>query len=316
MPKEMVVSHSFWRYHQAFVLLFYKDVEMFSFFRALFFTLPIALGSLSLLAIENPSETVDDEWRLLKPDNLVLLTMPHGNAIIALAPQFAPNHVARFKSLVRAGFYDGMPFNRVIDGFVAQAGPEEVSPKAPPLVLEGEWPIDSQWSYTFAQAPDMFAPQTGFKDGFAVGVDSVAEKAWLLHCPGVIGLGRNNEPDTASSHFYITIGQAPRYLDRIMSLFGRVVSGMEHIQGIQRTENQFGVVSPTKALTTITKMTVMSDLPAALRVPIAIANTQSESFKTVLRQRKYRTHPFFYKAPPPVLDVCQVPLKSSLQGNL
>ena len=76
--------------------------------------------------------------------------------------------MARFKSLVRKGFYDGMPFNRVIDGFVAQAGPEQVSIDAPPLALEGGWQIDNDWTYTFAQAPDMFAPQTGFKNGFAV----------------------------------------------------------------------------------------------------------------------------------------------------
>lgn len=288
---------------------------MFSRLRVLLLSFSAAFISTLLLASENPSEAVSDEWLLLNPENLVVLTMPHGNAVIALAPQFAPNHVARFKALVRAGFYDGMPFNRVIDGFVAQAGPEQESAQAPALVLEGEWPIESDWSYTFAQAPDLFAPQTGFKDGFAIGLDSVAERAWLLHCPGVIGLGRNNAPDTASSHFYITIGQAPRYLDRIMSLFGRVVSGMEYIQAIQRTENQFGVIPPLVDLTTITKMTVMSDMPATLRVPIAIANTDSESFKAMLAQRKHRTHPFFYKAPPPVLDVCQVPLKSSSSVN-
>ncbi len=276
------------------------------FYHVVFFIFTLCLANVT-------QANTDGEWRVLTPENTILMDLPHGQVVIALAPEFAPNHVARFKSLVRKGFYDGMPFNRVIDGFVAQAGPEQVSKDAPPLALEASWKIDNNWTYTFAQAPDMFAPQTGFKNGFAIGVDSINQDAWLLHCPGVIGLGRNNQPDTASSHFYITIGQAPRYLDRIMSLFGRIIYGMEHIQGIARTQGIKGQEAPAAdTQTAIVSMQVMADVAAEKQLSLAIPNTQHQSFKDMLEQRRHRQHPFFYKAPPPVLDVCQVPLGSKL----
>ena len=240
------------------------------------------LMTLCFFTFSSDSLAKESQWQVLDPEELVVMTLPHGQVIIALAPQFSPKQVERFKALVRAKFYDGMAFNRVIDGFVAQAGPEGVSADFPlltaPIALEPDWPISSSWDFTLVQAPDMFAPQTGFKDGYAVGVDSVAERAWLLHCPGVIGLGRNNEPDTASSHFYITIGQAPRYLDRIMSLFGRVVLGMEHVQAIQRTENQLGKLTQDTMFTYIHKMRMMSDLPEGEQQQIAIENTAHEAF--------------------------------------
>ena len=67
-------------------------------------------------------------------------------------------------------------------------------------------------------------------------MDTVNQQAWLLHCPGVIGLVEIINQIQQVVIFYITIGQAPRYLDRIMSLFGRVVYGMEHVQSITRTQ--------------------------------------------------------------------------------
>lgn len=277
----------------------------------LFYTVVFVVFTLCLTKVVHAND--DGEWRVLGPENTILMSLPHGQVVIALAPEFAPNHVARFKSLVRKGFYDGMPFNRVIDGFVAQAGPEQVSKDAPPLALEGSWKIDNNWTYTFAQAPDMFAPQTGFKNGFAIGVDSINQDAWLLHCPGVIGLGRNNQPDTASSHFYITIGQAPRYLDRIMSLFGRVVYGMEHVQSITRTQGIEGQGNPSvDTQTPIVSMQVMADVATEKQLNLAIQNTQHENFKAMLEGRRHRQHAFFYKPPPPVLDACQVPLTSKL----
>lgn len=253
-----------------------------------------------------------NEWRTLDPENAILLTLPHGKVIIELAPQFSPNHVKRFKTLAQQGYYDGNKFYRVIDGFVTQGGPEDGSTKdkaITPLKIEGEFSIDKDWSFTLVQDHDLFAPQTGFKDGFALGRDNNEQKAWLLHCPGVIAMARTNAPDTATSHFYITNGQAPRYLDRIMTVFGRVVYGMNHVQAITRTSVIEGdtPVDP-KDFTPMVKVQLMSDLPKEQQIQLEIKNTEHPNYAKKLSDRRKRDNAFFYKKPPPVLDICQTPV--------
>mgnify|MGYP000527469572 CR=1 FL=1 len=256
------------------------------------------------------------EWRKLSLDNTVLLTLPQGKVVIELAPQFSPKHVNQFKSLVEKRFYDGEKFYRVIDGFVAQAGPEDGSEKDKSvsiLPIEDEWSIDESWQFTPVQQNDLFAPTTGFKEGFAIGHDASAKKAWLTHCPGVIAMARNNEPNSATSHFYIVNGQAPRYLDRIMTIFGRVVYGMNHVQAITRTA---GIEGDPKVngddYTPIVSMQLMKDVLPKDRILIEVESTESKAFADKLAKRKLREPAFFYKKPPPVLDICQTPVKSRL----
>lgn len=265
----------------------------------------------------NATDAVNQkEWRLLSPDNVVVMALPHGNVYIELAPQFSPKHAERFKSLVQSGYYDGEKFYRVIDGFVAQAGPQDGSDKdkqVKTLTMEDEFSVTDQFSYTLVQKGDMFAPQTGFKDGFALGYSPNENKAWMLHCPGVIAMARGTEPNTGTSHFYITNGQAPRYLDRIMAVFGRVVHGMNNVQAIQRTaaiEGQDKVDAAT--FTPMVKVRMMSDLPKAEQIQLEVQNTDSPEFIKGLEERKHRTNAFFYKKPKPVLDICQTPVNTRI----
>ncbi len=262
--------------------------------------------------------SADSVWRELPLKNTVLLTLPHGKVVIELAPQFSPKHVAQFSQLIQQGFYDQTSFYRVIDGFVAQAGPKDGSKKdrsVPLLAMEAEWQTDKNWAYTPVQENDLFAEQTGFKDSFALGYqannDGSSGRAWLTHCPGTVAMARNNEADSASSHFYFVIGQAPRYLDRIMTIFGRVVYGMQHIQAIQRTEAVQGDYAVDhRDFTNIVSMQLMSDVVKADQIHIEVENTESTNFADRLVKRRARDSAFFYKKPPPVLDVCQVPIRS------
>ncbi len=253
-----------------------------------------------------------DEWRKVAIENMVVMTLPHGQVVLELAPQFSPKHVEQFTRLTKAKHYDGNKFYRVIDGFVAQAGPVDDSPadrEVPLLKLEGEWHTDKDWSFTLVQNKDLFAEKTGFKDGFALAHNPSEKKAWLTHCPGVIAMARGNDADSASSHFYITNGQAPRYLDRIMTIFGRVVYGMNHVQAITRTatiEGEEEVASSTH--TPIVSMKMMADLPQEQQIHLEVKNTESKLFATKLEERIKRENAFFFKKPPPVLDVCQTPV--------
>ncbi|WP_448565773.1 peptidylprolyl isomerase [Thalassotalea ganghwensis] len=256
----------------------------------------------------------EQNWRKLDPKQTVLMTLPHGSVVIELAPQFSANHVEQFTRLVKSGHYDGNKFYRVIDGFVAQAGPEDGSEQdtaVKPLNIEADFSAGDDFRFTRVETNDMFAQQTGFKQGFALGYNSIEQKAWMLHCPGVIAMARQSEPNTATSHFYITNGQATRYLDRIMTIFGRVVYGMHHVQAITRTSVIEGE-DPVEAsqYTPIVSMRLMSDVPADEQIIIEVEATETEAFKQKLADRRDRDNAFFYKKPPPVLDICQTPVSS------
>ena len=262
---------------------------------------------------------VQTEWRTVAIENMVLLTLPHGKVVIELAPQFSPKHVKQFIQLTKAGHYNGNKFYRVIDGFVAQAGPEDASKadrSVPLLSLEGDWTTEQDFAFTLVQNNDLFAEKTGFKNGFALGHNPSENKAWLTHCPGIIAMARGNEANSASSHFYITNGQAPRYLDRIMSIFGRVIYGMNHVQSITRTaviEGEDAV--PDTKHTPIISMQMMADVPKAEQIHLQVTNTESALFATKLADRIKRNSAFFFKKPPPVLDICQTPVLTRLIQN-
>lgn len=299
-------------------------------FKKIFSSLLLALSSMAIVSsnVANAEQSVQeqimakvaaenaikhkDEWRKVAIENMVVMTLPHGQVIIELAPEFSPAHVKQFTELTQQNHYDGNKFYRVIDGFVAQAGPEDDSPadrNVPLLKLEGEWQTDKDWSFTLVQNQDLFAEQTGFKDGFALAHSPKEQKAWLTHCPGVIAMARGNDADSASSHFYITNGQAPRYLDRIMTIFGRVIYGMNHVQAITRTATIEGEAEvPSSAQTPIISMKMMADLPQDQQLQLEVKNTESQLFATKLKERIKRENAFFFKKPPPVLDVCQTPV--------
>lgn len=255
----------------------------------------------------------DGGWRTLDPAHTVYLQLPDGEVVIELAPGFAPKTVTQFKRLVADGFYDGLTFYRVINGFVAQAGDRsdmtDADSAAPMLPAEFEREWSDELSWTSVQKPDLFAPETGFIDGFAAARDAEQGKVWLTHCPGVVAMARNNEPDTGSTDFYIVIGQAPRYLDRNLTIFGRVVDGMDVVQRIVRGEVAANGMIPEGApQTEILRAALGSDLPAAERAALQVQDTNGPGFHDVLQSRRVRGLPFFHHKPPEVLDVCQVPV--------
>jgi peptidylprolyl isomerase len=275
------------------------------------FSLSALLASFFTSAYQSEA---DNEWRTLDANKTVLLTLPHGKVVIELAPQFSPKHVNQFIKLTKAGHYNGNKFYRVIDGFVAQGGPEEDSiadKSAPILKMEGDFTTDKNWQFTKIQDNDLFAEQTGFKDGFPLAHNPSEKMAWLTHCPGVIAMARGNEPDSATSHFYIVNGQATRYLDRIMTVFGRVVYGMNNVQAITRTSVIEGDTPVAeKDYTQMISMQIMSDVPKDQQILLEVQNTEHPAFSKMIEQRKKRENAFFYKKPPPVLDVCQTPVKT------
>ena len=286
-----------------------------------------------LMIASVPALAQDDLiWNALDPDNTVYMVLPEGTVVIQLNPVFAPKTVKHFKQLLEERFYLGTSFYRVIDGFVAQGGDEsdiDGSQSADTLEAEFEidWPVKpadkeeaKNWepmSWTPVQTDDMFAAYTGFIDGFpAARDDKKAGKAWLTHCPGTVAMARNEDPDSSSTDFYIVIGQAPRYLDRNLTVFGRVVWGMDIVQRIKRgpaLDN--GIIEEDLERTWIKRMKLASSVDSEQRLDILVADTNSDGFKKMLKQRRNRNEEFFHHKPPKVLDVCQVPVPARLEKS-
>lgn len=272
-----------------------------------------AVTACLLLAISGLVHSQDELlWREVDPQNLVFMDMPGGTVTIELNPLFAPKTTAQFQELVRDRFYDGLGFYRVIDGFVAQGGDGsdlgELSDK-PTIDAEFERDWDAEFPWQMVQQPDLFAPQTGFVDGFPSARDPESNRAWLTHCPGMVAMARNNDKDSSRSDFYIVIGQAPRYLDRNMNVFGRVVDGMEYVQLIKRgPQDNNGIFRDETQVTRIRRMRLASEIPENERMTAIVVDTNSGGFADMLNTRRDRRQAFFHHHPPEVLDVCQVPL--------
>jgi peptidylprolyl isomerase len=152
-------------------------------------------------------------------ENTINLDLKDGQVVIELLPDLAPNHVARIKELTRKGFYDGIVFHRVIEGFMAQTG-----------------------------------DPTGTGTGGS-GKKLKAEFSAEPHVRGMLSMARSGHPDSADSQFFIVLEDAP-HLDRQYTVWGRVTSGMEFVDTIKRGHPSSGAVDdPDK----IVKMQVAAD---------------------------------------------------------
>jgi cyclophilin family peptidyl-prolyl cis-trans isomerase len=145
------------------------------------------------------------------PANTLLMELKDGTVTIRMRPDLAPNHVERIKTLTGQGFYNGTPFHRVIEGFMAQGGD-------PTGTGQGG-----------SRLPDLAAEFTP------------ANRARFLR--GTCGMARTSQPNTANSQFFIMFAPAPS-LDGQYTIWGQVVSGMDAVDRIKRGQGQGGLVPP------------------------------------------------------------------------
>jgi peptidylprolyl isomerase len=176
-----------------------------------------------ILAGAKPSD-----WRTVDPENTLYIELPAGRVIIELAPGFASNHVANIKALAREHYYDDLAVLRAQDNYVVQWGdPEGDRPasarkiKMAKRTLPAEFDRSIDPTMTFTRLPDgdVYAPEVGFINGFPVARDPKSNKTWLVHCYGMVGAGRDTPADSGGgTELYAVIGQAPRQLDRNVTL--------------------------------------------------------------------------------------------------
>ena len=145
------------------------------------------------------------------PENTIMIELKDGIVQIELLADIAPGHCARMKELARAGAYDNVAFHRVIDGFMAQTGD----------VRNGNMEKDF----------NLRSAGTGGSDL----PNLKAEFSGIPHDRGTIGAARSQNPDSANSQFFINF-KDNHFLNRQYTVYGRVTSGMEHVDKIQRGE--------------------------------------------------------------------------------
>ncbi len=166
------------------------------------------------------AKKIKHSYNVKDAENALLLKTKNGDIVIEMFPNDAPNHVARIKELVRDGFYNGLKFHRVIDGFMAQTG-------------------------------DPRGNGTG-----GSGKKLKAEFNRNRHTRGTVSMARAMDPDSADSQFFICFADCP-WLDGQYTIWGQVTSGMEYVDQIKRGSGSNGMVAEPDV---IVSMSVIADI--------------------------------------------------------
>jgi peptidylprolyl isomerase len=259
-----------------------------------------------VLAASKPTD-----WRALDPENTLYMQLTAGRVVIELAPQFAPGYVANIKKLVRERYFDGLMIERVQDDFVTQWG----DPTHARSLGTAEHSLPAEFMLSSASVPftplgdpDVYAPEVGFADGFPVARDPRIGRAWLVHCYGMVGAGRNDDVESGNgSELYAVIGQAPRQLDRNVALVGRVVEGMELLSSLPRGHGPLGFYAKDGPRVSVESIRVAADLPPAERLQLEVMRTDTPAFQQLIEARRNRRDAW-YKVPAGHVDVCNVPI--------
>lgn len=259
-----------------------------------------------VLAAAKPSD-----WRPLDPENTLYMDLPAGRVVIELQPQFAPNHAANLRALARAKYFDGLAITRSQDNYVVQWG--EADAKKPlgqakqALAPEFTRPA-AGLEFTALPDPDTYAAQTGFVDGFPAARESAKGSAWMVHCYGTVGVGRDIDVNSGSgAELYVAIGNAPRQLDRNATVVGRVVQGMDILSAMPRGKGVMGFYQKPEERTPITQVRLAADVPAAERVNLQVLKTDTQTFADLVESRRNRQDEW-YKVAAGRIEVCNVPL--------
>ena len=170
------------------------------------------------------AKKIKHSYQVKDPENALLLKLKDGDVIIEMYPEDAPNHVERIKELVRAGFYNGLKFHRVIEGFMAQTG-----------------------------CP--YGNGTG-----GSGKKLKAEFNRNPHKRGTVSMARAMNPDSADSQFFICFGNCD-WLNGQYTVWGEVTSGMEYVDNIKKGGGANGAVSDPDE---IVSMVVIADIECAI----------------------------------------------------
>jgi peptidylprolyl isomerase len=250
--------------------------------------LAAVLSAAAPAALAKPKAPAAADWRTPDAENVLVIDTSRGRVIVELVPEVAPGHVERLKVLARKGTYDGRTFFRVIDRFMAQTGdPKDTGEGAtdlPDLKAEFTFRRDAASGVVVAASP------WGTDEGFLKSLPVVGQgwswhdmtqdgkvATWGSYCPGVVGMARDDNPDSANSQFFL-MRQPYQSLDKRYTAFGRVISGLDAIRAIKTGEP---VASPQDRMD---RVRVLADIPAAERPTVRVIDPAGAWFKAEIKR--------------------------------
>ena len=254
------------------------------------------------------------EWRTVPADNLLVIDTTKGRILVEMIPEIAPGHVERMRLLARAAFFDNLKWHRVIDYFMAQTGD--------PLGTgdgQSAWP-DLKAEFTFRRGPEtpfqpVAAPAGGLvgflhalpvqtqPDELMVHTGDNKVHGWGLYCPGVAGMARDDNPDSANSQFFI-MRQAYPSLDKRYTVWGVAVAGLDVVRTLNFGTDASGIVAQPDLMT---RVRVAADLPEAERPVVQVLDTSSPRFRDLVQQSRQARGADF--------SVCDVTLPVQVSGG-
>jgi peptidylprolyl isomerase len=229
--------------------------------------------------------SISADWREADPENTLVIDSTKGRIIVELIPEVAPKHVERIKALTRKKTYDGLVFFRVIDMFMAQTG----DPKNTGEGSTGEPNLPAEFTFRRDKATDFTAvahrsgvdegllrslPVVTQSDGYMAMTSDNKAASWGTYCPGVVGMARDEAPDSANSQFFLMRQSYPS-LDKRYTAFGRVISGLEAVRAIKTGEP---VTDPDRMI----RVRMLADIPAPERPVVRVLNPRGPIFQELL----------------------------------
>ena len=270
-------------------------------------------------------EAPESAWRRPDPNDVLAMTLPSGIVWIELAPRFAPLHAANIRTLVAQHYFDGLAVLRVQDNFVAQWGDRAADDDDPTKgrslgaakrTLPPEFSIsDKGLKITRLKDRDVWAPVTGFVDGFPVAADPKTHRAWIAHCYGTIGAGRGMTVDSGSgAELYAVIGQSPRGLDLNIAPVARVLQGMELLSSLPRGGQNMGFYDKPEQDVHIARVERLADMPEATRPDIRVLRTDVPQWNEIIELRRNRKDDWYvHKAG--AIDLCNITVPVKIEPH-
>lgn len=251
------------------------------------------------------------DWRTPAQRNLLYMQLDDNQIVFELAPAFAPNLVENIRRLVANHYFDGLSIIRSQDNYVVQWGDPAAGSENAKTLADASAELEPEFfrkraglDITKLDSQDAYAEEVGFIDGFPVANDR--DRAWLTHCYGMLGVGRDYAPNSGNgAELYVVTGHAPRHLDRNVTIIGRVLMGIEHLSSLPRGTGELGFYKTEKEYVKINSIRFGDEIPESAQSKIEVMHTDTQTFANFVKARTYRRHAWFVD-PAERIEICNV----------
>jgi peptidylprolyl isomerase len=247
-------------------------------------------------AAAEPAKPAARDWRTPDPQNVLVIDTTKGRVLVEIVPQLAPQHAERVRTLARQGTYDRRKFFRVIDNFMAQTGdPQDTGeggsthPDLPAEFTLRITPAEMVKVHSDAVSEIGFIgpnPVRSQNHWMAAATADGKVTAFGLYCPGVAGMARAGDPNSANSQFFLMRAKYPS-LEQRYTVWGRVISGLDVVRAIKTGEP---VEPPQDEMTTVR---VLADIPEKERPTVRVVDEKSPWLQAEVARLKALKGPDF-----------------------